>query len=302
MKSLIVLLTALLALIGAAGADIYSGSGNYNWNGGGVLTGAWSTQTWNSGMALNLYPGVDANGNPTGTPVGTSTVQNSMALAAYQFPTALVAPVSASQSGGNTLYLNNYQEPGTTNPQYLDFQATSASGGRVDYASEGIGDGTVGHGVTYPGLGNWNGLGITDPGFTAISTGTESSTGFLFKNIVVTDTNIVAGSAIPDPIKNAGTGNPIVVDHTPIPTPGDPTTIPSAHIKYGDFNWNCVDGATVKIEDCYTKDRTFTSGVGAGAFAKAEVSPTVNGLTGATAGLTVQEAGYQHISVQVGNP
>jgi len=296
MKTLVILVAALLTLVGAASADIFNGSANYQWNGAGVIntpqvgtTGSGSgSATMTSGMAFNLYPGVNAAGSPAGNPVGTSTVDNTMTLSLTDFPYTLINPYAATETGSNTLYLDNYQNPGST-VQGLDFASTSTSGGVVDYASEGVGTGTVGQGAT----------------FSASSTGVESSNNFLLKNVVSTDTNTISSSAIPDPIISPGTGStPVTIDHTVInePTGTTTTTIPSLHIKSGEFNWNCYDDTNVKIEDCYTKDRTFTSGVGASAYALGEASPTANGATGSTVGLTLNEQGAQSILVSVANP
>jgi len=297
MRSLVILVAALITLIGAASADIYNGSASYQWNGAGLVNmalvantgGAGSgSQTMTSGMAFNLYPAVSTTGSPAGNPVGTSTVDNTMTLSLTDFPYNLANPYAATQTGSNTLYLDNYQNPGST-VQNADFASTSTSGGVVDYASEGIGTATVGQGAT----------------FAATSTGVESSNGFLLKNIVATDTNQISSQAIPDAIlAPSTTSTPVIIDHTVINEPTGQTalTMPSLHIKSGEFDWTCTDGSDVAIEDCFTKDRTFESGVTASASALGEASPTVNGLTGATAGMTITAGGGQTIGVQVTNP
>jgi len=296
MKAFIVILAVLMALVGAASADTVSINGNYVWNGGTAIVGTNLVPgvTFQSGMDLKSTPNT-----ALGLPAAESTVANSMTLGIAQNPQTMIAPVSASQSGGNTVTVNNGQEPGSTNPQIWDFQSTSNSGGQVSVASEGMGSGQL-----TPSTPAGTDVAST---FNAQSTGTESSYGFLLNhNVVATDTNLVSGSVVIDPITVPGTsttsGSTIIMDHVSqnIPSSGN-TVIPDAHIKDTTYNWNCIDAANVKYEDCYNKDTTFTSGISVGAVAVGEVSPTANGINGATSAYSVSEAGSQNIKVQTSN-
>jgi len=271
MRKIIVLLAVMLALVGAAAANSISGSGSYTWNGAAGAIGSGS-QTFQSGMSLDLYTGAT-----TGTPVAASTVGNTMTVNWKDLQTDLVNTIGASQYGSNSIALNNAQEPGSTSPQVQDFQASSTAGGALTIASEGFGilnPTTTTHSVD----------------FTATSTGYEvSNQDFLQKDVILKDTNTVSGYAQPDQATY-----PVVAN---VPESG--TDQLTSHLKTSTFTWDCTDGGSAKFEDSYTKDQIVSSGITSSTTATAEANPLWNGVAGTAgqAGFTTFTNGQQKITM-----
>ena len=240
---------ALVGLTGAASADVITGSANYGYFSGGGFAGVGSS-TWTSGMNLDLTVGTAV--------VAESDIGNTMTLAGNAVDPYVVLS-SAAQYGYNSITLNNGQEPGEMLVDIRDFESTSESGGAVSAISEDMGSVT----------------------FDATSTSNEANTGFITKDVTVTDTNTVASTADPDKVGGSGCH----------------CNDPSVMIKQADFTWDCWDQAMVMIQNTEVEHAEIGTGIAASAHAKGKLVPgNYHG------GITTHVDGTQNIHMDIVTP